>query len=133
MNVSWYTHLFSSATIASLHLIGLDENYFRKNKTGSFALETHIQYLAEVMVGKHVSIRTRVLGVSDKLFHFMHFLVNEDDQVLAATGEFLSAHIDMQKRRVTAFAPELRESIQQLCDQHAQIPWKPPVCGIMKP
>ena len=132
-NVAWYTHLFSSATIGTLRLMGMNEDYFRGNNTGSFALQSHIIYLAEVLVGKHVSMRSRLLGVSKKKFHFMHFLINDDDHVLSATCEFVGAHMDMEKRRTAPLPSHLRQSIQQLCDEHAQLPWKPPTCGIMKP
>lgn len=133
MNVAWYSQLFSSSTVGSLRLMGLDRDYFQQNHAGSFALATHILYLAEVLVGKHVSVRTRLLGVSEKRFHFIHFLVNDDDKVLSATGEFVGTHVDMKTRRTAPLPPHLRESIQKLCDEHAQLAWTPPVCGIMKP
>ena len=132
MNVSWYSHLFSSGTIGTFRLMGLDQEYFQHQQAGSFALATHILYLAEVLVGKHVSVRSRILGVSEKRFHFMLFMINDDDRVLSATCEFVGAHMDMKTRRIAPMPAEVRETIQSYCDKHAQLPWKPPLCGVMQ-
>jgi len=132
MNVSWYTHLFSSATLGTFLLMGMDKGYFKESQAGSFALESHIQYLAEVLVGKNVSIRSRLLGSSERFFHFMHFLINDDDHVLSATCEFVGAHMDLEKRRIAPMPPRIQKLTQQVCDEHAQLLWEPPVCGIMK-
>jgi len=133
MNVSWYTQLFSSSTLGTLKLMGMDKDYFVSQRAGSFALESHIQYLAEVLVGKNVSIRTRLLGSTQRMFHFLHFLVNEDDQVLSSTCEFVGAHMDLAKRGIAPMPDAIRQATQKLCDQHAQLSWQPPICGIMKP
>src|SRR5581483_11050384 len=96
MNVMWYTHLFGRSTIAVFDRVGLNRAYFEANHAGTFALEQHIRFLAEVRVGQHVTLRTRLLGRSAKRFHFMHFMFNDDRELLAATGEFVGAHIDLK-------------------------------------
>src|SRR5689334_15112524 len=68
MNVMWYTHLFSLAFVKFADAFGFNEDYFRSRQTGSFALETHVRYLSEVRIGWNVTIRSRVLGRSDKRF-----------------------------------------------------------------
>jgi len=133
MNVSWYTQLFSSSTMGTLQLMGMNKDYFVSNSAGSFALESHIQYLAEVMVGKNVSIRTRLLGSTQRMFHFMHFLINDDDQVLSSTCEFIGAHMNLAKRCIAPMPPHIREITKKVCDQHAQLSWQAPTCGIMRP
>lgn len=133
MNVSWYTQLFSASTMGTLKLMGMDKEYFVENQAGSFALESHIQYLAEVLVGKNISVRTRLVGSSQRMFHFMHFLINDDDQVLSSTCEFVGAHMDLEKRRIAPMPIPIREITQKICEQHAQLTWKAPLCGIMRP
>src|SRR5438067_12161131 len=98
MNVMWYTHLFGCATMGLFERIGLTREYFEAHHAGSFALEHHVRYLAEVRVGQHVTLRTRALGRSAKRMHFMHFMVHDDGR-LAATGEFIGTHVDMKVRR----------------------------------
>jgi acyl-CoA thioesterase FadM len=85
MNVMWYTHLFSCAFEKFGEQFGFDEAYFRANHSGSFALETHVRYLAEVKVGQDVTVRSRAIGRSEKRLHFMHFMTIDSSGALAAT------------------------------------------------
>src|SRR3990172_12919312 len=117
MNVMWYTHLFSLAFESFADEFGFNEAYFRANMTGSFALETHVRYLAEVRIGNHVTIRSRVLGRSAKRIHFMHFMTIDESGALAATQEHVGAHIDMRIRRMAPLPPEITERFDRLVAQ----------------
>ena len=132
MNVMWYTHLFSQAAVHLFASIGLDRSYFETNHRGTFALETHTRYYAEIRVGKHVSIRTRLLGRTDKRVHFIHFMTNDDDDVLATTGEYVSAHIDMHLRRMTPLPDDIADAYDRLLEKHRALDWEAPVCGTMR-
>src|ERR1700676_1809498 len=71
MNVMWYTHLFSEATGGFFDLFGMNRAYFTSHHTGSFALEVHVRYRAEVRAGQRVTVRTRPLGRSLERYHFI--------------------------------------------------------------
>ena len=132
-NVMWYTHLFSEGTVELFRTLGLDQPYFETNRRGWFALENHVRYISEVRVGKHVSIRTRLLGRSEKRLHFMHFLLNDDDNVLATIAEFVSAHIDMSVRRMAPIPAQTAENFDRMLAAHQKLDWPAPVCGVMRP
>src|ERR1700675_765575 len=85
MNVMWYAHLFSNAFGEFADRFGFNLAYFRSQQAGSFALETHTRYLAEVRIGNHVTVRSRLLGRSPKRIHFMHFMTIDETGALAAT------------------------------------------------
>src|SRR5262245_39981496 len=87
MNVMWYTHLFSQCFDKFGALWGFNWASWKERGIGSFVLETHIRYLAEVKVGQHVTMRSRALGRSDKRFHYIHFMTNDQTGALAATAE----------------------------------------------
>lgn len=133
MNVMWYTHLFSTATGGLFELVGLTREYFEANRAGTFALEGHVRFLSEVRVGQAVALRSRFLGRSAKRVHLMSFMVKEDGSVLAATSEFVAAHIDMRVRRSSPFPPHVADAIDELAAAHAALGWAAPVCGVMKP
>jgi acyl-CoA thioester hydrolase len=133
MNVMWYTHLFSEATGGLFDLLGLTRDYFEKNQAGSFALENHIRYRKEIRTGESISVRTRMLGRSEKRFHMMHFIVKEPSGDLAATGEFIGTHVDMKTRRTSPVPPQISALVDRLLAEHAQLNWEAPVCGVMKP
>lgn len=132
MNVMWYTNLFGHATGGVFKLIGLDREYFQSQKKGSFALQQVFTYRKEVRVGEQVTLRSRVLGRNEKLCHFMHFMTKGDEMVLAATCEFLGAHIDMTTRRTSPFAPHIAENLDRLIAEHAKLDWEAPVSGAIR-
>src|SRR4051812_17842445 len=131
MNVMWYTHLFSQSMGGLFKLIGMNREYFETHHTGSFALAQHFVYRKEIRVGEHVTLRCRVLGRSEKKLHVMNFMTKENN-VLAATGEFLGAHIDMRTRRTAPFAPHISESIDRFVAELSALGWDAPVCGALQ-
>ncbi|MEX2114416.1 MAG: thioesterase family protein [Pirellulales bacterium] len=133
MNVMWYTYLFSSAFDKFADAWGFNEVYCLANQAGSFALETHVRYLNEVHIGKHVTVRSRALGRSAKRFHFMHFMTIDETGALAAIQEHVAGHIDMRVRRMAPFPPDLAERYDQLVARQNALGWEAPVCGVMRP
>jgi acyl-CoA thioester hydrolase len=132
MNVMWYTHLFSCALEDIFQRVGLTNEYFEANQAGTFALEGHVRYFNEVRVGQQVTIRTRLIGRSAKRFHFLHFMTNDDTQVLAATMESIGTHVDLRLRRSSPFPPDVTAAFDRLLAEHSQLPWPAPVCGAMR-
>lgn len=132
MNVMWYTHLFSRAVWGLFEAIGFTHEYMKTNRAGSFALELHVRYLNEVKAGQHVTLRTRALARTAKRIHYLHFMtIDERDDVLSATGEIVSAHVDMNVRRQSPFPPELTDPFDKMLATHTGLPWPAPVCGTM--
>lgn len=132
MNVMWYTSLFGKAMGGIFNIIGLNKEYYLAHHCGAFALQQFFDYRKEVRVGEAVTIRSRVLGRSDKRLHIMHFMAKGDSHVLACTCEVICAHIDMNIRRTSPFKPELAESIDRIIAEHAALNWDAPVSGAMK-
>lgn len=129
MNVMWYTHIFDYATRNLFTSFGFGEDYVHRTGNGSFALESHIRYLAELRLEDKAIVYSRVLDRSDKIIHFMSFMVRERDGSLAATLETVGAHADLTKRRITPFPPEVLAGLDPLLKKHQAIPWAAPVCG----
>ena len=131
MNVMWYTHLFDLATFKFYETFGFGEHYHTQTALGSFALEQHTRYLAEVRAGEAVSIRTRALGRAAKILHFMHFMVEDADGALAATTELVGVHIDMSTRRSSPFPEHIAAGFDEILAAHQKLDWDVPVCGVM--
>jgi len=77
MNVRWYMALFDTSVWNLFISHGLDESYFVRKQMGVFALKHFVQYFSEVKAGETVAMRIRLLGRSEKRFHFMNFMINE--------------------------------------------------------
>jgi acyl-CoA thioester hydrolase len=132
MNVMWYTHLFSEATGKLWELLGMDRAYFERDHAGTFALEFHVRFLAEIRASEHVTVRSRLLGRSLKRFHFMHFLTNETRGVLSATEEAVGSHVDMRARRASPLPAHFIQAFDELLAAQSRLDWDPPVCGVMR-
>jgi acyl-CoA thioester hydrolase len=132
MNVRWYLAVFDEASWHFFDDIGMDEDYFDTRQAGGFALKHFIQYLAEVRAGETVAVRTRLLGRSEKRFHFMHFMINETTGRLAATLEALGTHADMRKRRSSKIPPDVAEKFDRLLARDHQLDWPAPASGAMR-
>lgn len=133
MNVMWYTHLFSCATMEFFRQIGMDREYFLETRSGAFALESYTRYYTEVHAGKHVTVRTRLIDRSEQRFHFMHFLMIDEGNVFATAAEFISAHIDMNARRMAPLPDHIASGFDAILREHRQLAWQPPLCGSMQP
>ena len=131
MNVMWYIHIFDRGTRKLFDKIGFGEEYVRRTGKGSFALEAHIRYLSEVKLGDAVTVRSRVLARSAKTLHFIHFMIKDHDESLAATIELLGAHADLAQRKVTPFPSEILSRLDPLLEVHQKLPWDAPVSGTM--
>lgn len=132
MNVMWYTHLFGVATDGLFDQFGFNRAYFEAHRAGTFALEIHTRYRAEVRAGQTVTVRSRVLGRSAKRLHYLHFMVREGG-VLAATEECIGTHVDLSIRRSSPLPAFVAEAFDQLLAEHQGLAWEAPVCGVMKP
>ena len=131
MNVRYYMAVFDRATWRMLADYGLDEAYFSTTENGVFALKQFIQYLAEVRPGETVSVYTRLLGLTEKRIHVMHFMVNQDTDALAAIIESLITHANLKVRKAAPLPPVIAAGFRArlLEDQH--LDWESPVSGVI--
>ena len=132
MNIRWYMSLYDKATWNLFASHGLDEEYFRERHAGAFALKHFINYFAEVRAGQTVAIRNRLLGRSDRRFHFMHFMINETTKQLASTIEALGTHADLKIRRAAPMPPEITDKFDTQLAKDQQLDWAAPVSGVIQ-
>lgn len=133
MNIRWYFDLFARSGRKFFKAHGLDEAYFRDGKFGVFALKHFIQYFAEVRVGQAVAIHARLIGRSDKRFHFMQFMLNETTSQLAATFEALITHADLKIRRAAPMPAQIIQKFDETLSENNNLDWEPPISGAIKP
>jgi acyl-CoA thioester hydrolase len=132
MNIRWYFDLFALSGRKFFTSHGLDEDYFRNGIFGVFTLKQFIQYFAEVLVGQTVAIHTRLIGRSDKRFHFIHFMINETTAQLAATFEALITHADLKIRRAAPMPNQIAQRFDATLAKDATLDWEAPVCGAIR-
>jgi acyl-CoA thioester hydrolase len=131
LNVMWYTHLFSCGLQDTWKRVGLTREYFEKSHATTFALEAHVRYFHEVRLDQQVTIRTRVIARSEKRFHLLHFMSNDDAGKLAATMEAIGTHVDFLTRKSAPFPPNILAAFDRLLAEHSKLSWPAPLCGAM--
>ena len=131
MNVRYYMGVFDTATWRMFADHGLDEAYFSTTGNGVFALKQFIQYLAEVRPGETVAVHTRMLGLTEKRIHLMHFMANQDTSELSAIIESLITHANLKVRKAAPLPPEIAARFLFRLDKDRLLDWEPPVSGMM--
>jgi len=129
MNIRWYFDLFAKSGRKFFTSHGLDEDYFRGGNFGVFTLKQFIQYFAEVRVGQTVAIHTRLMGRSDKRFHFVHFMINETTTQLASTFEALITHADLKIRRSAPMPSQIVQKFDATLAEYESLDWQAPISG----
>lgn len=133
MNIQYYIHVYDRAAWELFAWLGVTFERLEAENAGMFALKQFIQYLAEVHVGQTVVVRSRLLGVSAKRLHFMHFMFNETTNVLASTLETLGSYADLATRRTAPFPESIAGRIAERVAEHQALNWEAPICGILHP
>src|SRR5271165_3618884 len=131
MNMRCYLALYDEAGDAMYPMLGLTPDYFAASGAGGFDLEHHLWYSSEVRIGDTVAIRVRMLARSQKLFHYMMFMVNETRGVLSSLFECVHDHADLRARRTAPFPAQVATRIDAFIAEHRALGWPAPVSGSM--
>ena len=103
MNVMWYVGKFDEATWQLFNAVGLTPSYLRTSKRGMAAVDQHISYIKELHAGAVVTIRTSVLEVKDKSIRFVHEMLNDETNEIAARTTLKAVHLDTEQRKSCTF------------------------------
>lgn len=132
MNVRFYFELAERGYNTFYERLGLGGLYASADRYGSFALEQHVRYFAEVLEGDMVSVYVRLAALSPKRTNKLGFLVNDTRGQLAATVETVAMNMDMKRRRGATFPSEPMAALETMLSRHEGLPWAAPVCGVMR-
>ena len=131
VNVQYYLRLYDLGGYEILEGANVDVDFMAEHGFGLFDIEHHIKFRSEVLVGNEVSGYNRLLGLSEKRFHGMYFIVNDSQDRLACTVEYLSAGVDLGTRRGAVFPDLMKSGLAALLEKHQGLSWPAPVCGAM--
>ncbi len=131
MNVAWYTHFFSQSMLGLYHHLGFELDDVADRTTGSFALETHVRYFKEVLLGQQIEIYSRFIARNEKRVHVMNFMWNKSREEISASFEVVSMSMDMVERKPTPFPIDVGIQMDAMIAAHKRLGWEPPLCGAM--
>lgn len=131
VNVQHHLGVHDAAGWPFFATLGVDEGYLRDRRASFFDAEHHLRYLAEVLVGATVTVHGRAIARSDKAFHGLWFLVDDDEGRVANTFEFVTVHVDLDSRRAASIPSDVAERMDLLVERHRALAWDPPLCGAL--
>ena len=106
LNLAYYILLFDEATDSLWRSLGLGDA-FRATGFGTFAVETHTLYRAELMESETVTVGSVVLGVDGKRLHVAHEMRRVRDGSVSAQQELLYLCVNLRTRRATGWPAEM--------------------------
>jgi acyl-CoA thioester hydrolase len=122
LNVAYYVLLMDRATDGFFDLLGLDQDYIRRTKRSTFALDMRIAYRRELMKEAPVRCLSQLHGHDEKRLWVVQYLLHGVEGWIAAVSEWIFLHVDLGARRGVPFAPELKERIAALYERHRMLP-----------
>lgn len=120
VNESHYLEVFAQATDRTMELIGAGADYVAAGRS-YFTVESHLRHLDEVRGGDRIRVTTQLLGGAGKKLHLFHRL-EKSAGALAATGEHLLLHVDLETRRSCPPQPAVGARLARLLSRHAELP-----------
>ena len=127
LNLAYYIVLFDEATDALWQSIGLGEDYRARTGCGTFAVETHTLYMAELVKGDATAAVSFIVGLDRKRLHIAHELRRNRDGVIAARQELMYLTVDLSTRRSVPWPDNtltgLKAALQNGHRQHPTPEW----------
>ena len=131
MNLAYFVLIFDLATDRFYSNFGLGEDYRKRTDHSTFAVESHTNYLAEVLESASVRCTTQLLGFDEKRMHYFHRMYREEDGALAATMELMAVHVDLRLRKVVPMPDDIQGRLGEIFLAHASQDRPPQVGRVM--
>ncbi len=122
LNVRHYLGIFDDAEWALFDEFGAGNEASEAGIGGMFALEQHLSYRREVLVGDVVAVHVRLLARSEKLVHFVSYLANHTRSEVSASMEALEAFVAYDSRQVSPFSADAQQVLDRWIEQQAGMP-----------
>lgn len=121
MNLAYYVLIFDYATDGFYPLLGLGQDYRERTNCSTFTVETHTNYLVELLAGQEVVCTTQLLGFDEKRMHYFHRMFEVESGMLSATTEQMAVHVDLGTRRVGAMPDAVQGRLAAIFAAHARL------------
>jgi acyl-CoA thioester hydrolase len=122
MNMGYYVVMFDLATDELWDELGIGRAYKLARRCGTFAVEAHIIYDEEMLLGERGHVHSRVIGHDAKRLHVAHELYRARDGKRAAAQEFLFLNVDLDARKVVPWPADILAKLVEAEAAHATLP-----------
>ncbi len=122
MNVAYYVLAFDRAIDDLWNRIGITEEYIRTTRGSTFAVEHHVTWQRELRQGDPYVITSQIIAFDDKRIHQFQRMFHASERYLAATGEWMNLHVDLNTRRVSRWPDAIIERLHAVFDEQGHLP-----------
>ena len=119
MNVAYYVLAFDLAIDELWSRLGITDDYIRHTQGSTFAVESHVTYQQELKEGEPYVVTMQLLAYDEKRIHHFQRMYHRDQRYLAATAEWMSLHVDLGARKVTAWPASVLDALAVLADEQS--------------
>ncbi|MCG8695746.1 MAG: thioesterase family protein [Minwuiales bacterium] len=121
MNVAYYNLAFDHSVDALFNLIDVGIDYVRRTNMSVFVLETHVNYIQEVVEGDPLRFELQLIDWDAKRAHFFIRMFHDEKNYLAATSEQLSVHVDLSTRRTAPLPDAAQQALARMMESHSRM------------
>lgn len=121
MNVAYYVLAFDRAVDSLWTRIGITAEYIEETRGSTFAVENHVTWQRELHEGDDFVVTTQIVAFDEKRVHQFQRLYHERERYLAATGEWMNLHIDLETRRVSRFPGKIIEALHDVATRQGDL------------
>lgn len=122
MNMAYYLVVSERGLDQAWSAMGIGWEYARETGLSTFAAETHIRYLSEILAGSSAVVTFQVLELDEKRLRGVSEIRNAGDGAVAATTEQVWLHVDLGTRRVAPWPGPVRQQLEAWRAAHAALP-----------
>jgi len=123
MNVAYYLLAFDQGVDALWTEVGITDEYIKTRKLSTFAVEAHITYQQELHKGDLYRV---------KRVHQFQRMYHAETGALAATGEWLNLHINLETRRACVWPDDILASFTAIAESQGSTAVPPEMGKQMK-
>ena len=132
MNVAYYVLAFDLAIDALWARLGITDEYIRETRGSTFAVETHVTYQREIREGEAYFVTMELIAYDEKRIHQFQRMYHEEGRYLVATAEWMSLHVDLSTRKVTAWPESVLAELASIASEQGASQMPGEICGRMQ-
>lgn len=122
MNVAYYLLAFDLAVDGLWSRIGINTDYIESTRGSTFAVESHITWQRELNEGDTFFITSEIIAFDEKRIHQFQRMYHAGEQFLAATGEWMNLHVNLDTRRVSPWSDTTLAALHDIGREQGRLP-----------
>jgi acyl-CoA thioester hydrolase len=123
MNVAYYVLAFDYGVDSLWEQFGITEDYMDTARCSTFAVESHIFYVKELLEGDPYIVTAQILACDEKRIHQFQRIYHAEKKYLAATAEWMNLHVNLETRRVCPWPDDILARIMDFAQGQTDQSW----------